>query len=233
MRAAGAPPAFPHLRALCTYPDERFAAWFERVVAAASPPPPSPPGKTSTLTTPTPRRPPRGRRLRGVGDPPRPSVRTTSLAELGISYAVSGGSSSSSRRAAAAATVAATAVTPNTEAVAQEVEACFAPGRADAKLLVRKLSQGLDVLDLCCGTGGFALNAAAGKARSVLGVRSKEAGGAVRGSAGRGRLLCLDHHLQQHVGCFFVLALYCQPWFQSLFHTLGVSMVLYFHPAGN
>ncbi|CAN0421262.1 unnamed protein product, partial [Scytosiphon promiscuus] len=38
-------------------------------------------------------------------------------------------------------------------------EAFFAPGRADAKALVRKLSPGLDVLDLCCGTGGFALNA--------------------------------------------------------------------------
>ncbi|CAM9589579.1 unnamed protein product, partial [Hapterophycus canaliculatus] len=64
----------------------------------------------------------------------------------------------------------ATAVIKMTHAMEQR-EAFFAPGRADAKALVRKLSPGLDVLDLCCGTGGFALNAAAGRARSVLGVR--------------------------------------------------------------
>lgn len=117
----------------------------------------------------------RGRQPRGEGDARRPSVRTDALAELGLSYAVT-----SLRRGAANPAVVADAspghvtglmvVSAGDAAAAEEKEA-FAPGRTEAKALVRRLSRGLDVLDLYCGTGGFALNAAAGGARSARGVR--------------------------------------------------------------
>lgn len=205
MRAAGAPPSFRHLRPLCNYPEERFAAWLKKIVASTAATAAAAALPSSTASTLTPPR-PRGRRLGGESGIPRPSVRATSLAELGISYTAGVRSHSiSSRRAssqAAAATepavppasvsaagggggmgregsAAAAAVAKMKQAVEQR-DAFFAPGRADAKALVRKLSPGLDVLDLCCGTGGFALNAAAGKARSVLGVR-KGAGTVIYG----------------------------------------------------
>ena len=38
------------------------------------------------------------------------------------------------------------------------------------RALVRRLARGRVVLDCCCYTGGFALNAAAGGAESVCGV---------------------------------------------------------------
>lgn len=191
MRAAGLLPAFPHLRAVCTYPEERFGAWLERTAAAAAVAAESLLGDRSA----PPPRPPRGRRPSGVGDgAPRPSIRTTSLAELGLTYAVRGSGSGSSlrrrqlqeqrqrqprprrREGAPAAEAeegsAETAAMMAAAAAAEERDAFFAPGRAEVKALVRRLSRGLDVLDLCCGTGGFALNAAAGKARSALGVRA-------------------------------------------------------------
>lgn len=52
----------------------------------------------------------------------------------------------------------------------EEEEAAFAPGRMKARALVGEVSRGLEVLDLYCGTGGFALNAAKKGARSVWGV---------------------------------------------------------------
>ena len=79
------------------------------------------------------------------------------MAELGISYTVSPW-----QRGAVAAL----------SAAAEEREA-FAPGRAGGKAVVRRVSHGLEVLDLYCGTGGFAMNAAVGKARSALGVRER------------------------------------------------------------
>ena len=44
----------------------------------------------------------------------------------------------------------------------------FFADQRDNRLLVRTLSKGRRVLDLCCNSGGFALNAARGDARSVL-----------------------------------------------------------------
>lgn len=179
MRAAGAPPSFRHLRPLCNYPEERFAAWFEKIVASTAATAALASSSSSPALALTPPRPPRGRRLGGVGGTPQPSVSATSLAELGISYIAgvrihrvsSRRASSPLAKAAEPAAAPTVATTIKTKQDVEQREAFFAPGRADAKALVRKLSPGLDVLDLCCGTGGFALNAAAGKARSVLGVR--------------------------------------------------------------
>ena len=261
MRAAGVPPAFAHLRARCTYPEERFSVWLDRIAAAAdaaaAAAAASPLGETPLPPPP----PPRGRRLGGgAGDASAPSVRTTSVAELGIAYAVRSGSGSSRpRRAAAAAAASPTPVVPQpsskcngngngngngndggdgdggVEAAARSTTATvtgkkagtasapreaaegreffFAPGRAEVKALVRKLSRGLDVLDLCCGTGGFALNAAAGKARSALGVRGKSEGGGGAGGC------CCDHlrelivWLFGHDGriCFLLFRMFVSP----------------------
>jgi len=44
----------------------------------------------------------------------------------------------------------------------------FFADQRDNRLLVRTLSKGRDVLDLCCNSGGFALNAVRGDARRVL-----------------------------------------------------------------
>ncbi|CAM9433702.1 unnamed protein product [Ectocarpus sp. 4 AP-2014] len=160
MRAAGAPPAFRHLRALCNYPEDRFSAWLERIVLDAD-------GSSSPATAFSAASPPRprpGRRLGGdVDDPPTSSLSTTSLAELGLTYAAATRNASRRQRREAAGVAA---------GAAEEQRAAFffAPGRAEVKALVRKLARGLDVLDLMCGTGGFALNAAAGGARSVIGV---------------------------------------------------------------
>jgi len=45
----------------------------------------------------------------------------------------------------------------------------FYADQRDSRLAMRHLSQGKAVLDLCCYTGGFALNALAGGARHVTG----------------------------------------------------------------
>lgn len=178
MRAAGVSPTFRHLRAICTYPDVRFAPWVAKLAGSSRPAASSSTNGPATavtapnakaapsfdlddgavvaataVTAPQGLAPRRGRRLRG--EPPRPSVRTNSLAELGLSYTVS-----PRRRGAVAAL----------SAAAEEREA-FAPGRTGGKAVVRRVSRGLEVLDLYCGTGGFAMNAAVGKARSALGVR--------------------------------------------------------------
>lgn len=188
MRAAGISPTYRHLRAICTFPDVRFSSWMEKLAGSFRPAVSKSSSSssrrsgdsTTAVTTPiakavlsfdvdsgaiattiagatTPQglSPRRGRWLRG--DLPRPSVHTKSLAELGISYTVS-----SRRRGAVAAL----------SAAAEEREA-FAPGRAGGKAVVRRVSRGLEVLDLFCGTGGFAMNAAVGKARSALGVRER------------------------------------------------------------
>lgn len=112
----------------------------------------------------------RGRRLSGAdSNGGRPSVRADSLAELGITYTVS-----AARPRVGAATGSMRSVAAGVEVGARSgvgEEEAFAPGRAEAKRLVGQVSRGLEVLDLYCGTGGFALNAASGMARSALGVR--------------------------------------------------------------
>lgn len=45
----------------------------------------------------------------------------------------------------------------------------FYADQRDSRLAMRHLSQGKAVLDLCCYTGGFALNALAGGAHHVTG----------------------------------------------------------------
>lgn len=45
----------------------------------------------------------------------------------------------------------------------------FYADQRDSRLAIRHLSQGKAVLDLCCYTGGFALNALAGGAHHVTG----------------------------------------------------------------
>lgn len=186
MRAAGVSPTFRHLRAICTYPDVRFAPWVAKLAGSSrSATSSSSSGPATTATVPNAKAAPsldfdggtvvastavtatqglalrRGRRLRG--EPPRPSVRTNSLAELGLSYTVS-----PRRRGAVAASSA-----------AEEEREAFAPGRAGGKAVVRRVSHGLEVLDLYCGTGGFAMNAAVGKARSALGVRHTRGEGGI------------------------------------------------------
>lgn len=168
MRAAGAPPAFRHLRALCNYPEDRFSAWLERLVFDADDSC-SPATASSAASSPRPRP---GRRLGGdADDSPPSSLTTTSLAELGITY------TAATRNAPRRRTPAAAAGSASGEAPEQREAFFFATGRAEVKALVRKLARGLDVLDLMCGTGGFALNAAAGGARSVIGVRRGGRGG--------------------------------------------------------
>jgi S-adenosylmethionine-dependent methyltransferase len=51
------------------------------------------------------------------------------------------------------------------------VPAGFYADQRDSRALVQRLSVGKRVLDLCCYTGGFALNAAIGGASSVTGDR--------------------------------------------------------------
>ncbi|CAN0340037.1 unnamed protein product [Ectocarpus sp. 6 AP-2014] len=182
MRAAGAPPAFRHLRALCNYPEDRFSAWLERIVLDAG-------GSASPATASSaasPSRPRPGRRLGGgdADDPPTSSLSTTSLAELGLTYAAATRNAPRRQRREAAGAAAGEAEER------QRATFFFAPGRAEVKALVRKLARGLDVLDLMCGTGGFALNAAAGGARSVIGV--DKAARAVRTATKNARANGLD-----------------------------------------
>ncbi|CBN80236.1 conserved unknown protein [Ectocarpus siliculosus] len=180
MRAAGAPPAFRHLRALCNYPEDRFSAWLERIVLDADDS--SSPATASSAVSPS--RPRPGRRLGGdADDPPTSSLSTTSLAELGLTYAAATMNAPRRQRREAAGAAAG-------EAEEQRAAFFFAPGRAEVKALVRKLARGLDVLDLMCGTGGFALNAAAGGARSVIGV--DKAARAVRTATKNARANGLD-----------------------------------------
>lgn len=59
----------------------------------------------------------------------------------------------------------------------------------DSRQRLRRLARGRTVLDLCCYTGGFSLAAAAGGARSVLGVDlDEQAVEMARGNARRNRL---------------------------------------------
>ena len=46
----------------------------------------------------------------------------------------------------------------------------FYADQRDSRLAIRQLAQGKRVLDLCCYTGGFALNALAGGALHVTGA---------------------------------------------------------------
>lgn len=195
MRAAGILPAFQHLRSICNYPDARFDDWLvrlapaaatasaaaEKAVAPAAPtviveaPISAADSNLSTaaaLPGTLPRG--RGRQLRGAGDNARPSVRADSLAELGVSYAVSprpaGGVAADDAESGITSDI---GLMESSQAGAAEERGAFAPGRTDGKALVRRVSRGLEVLDLYCGTGGFALNAAVGGARSVLGVSKR------------------------------------------------------------
>ncbi|HEB53321.1 MAG TPA: class I SAM-dependent rRNA methyltransferase [bacterium] len=84
----------------------------------------------------------------GMDKLPRPRPVATSVREHGLRYAV--------------------------EAGAGHKTGFFADQR-DNRLLVRTLASGRDVLDLCCNSGGFALNAAKGGARSVLAADLDEA----------------------------------------------------------
>lgn len=69
----------------------------------------------------------------------------------------------------------------------------FYADQRDSRLVLRQLSKGKRVLDLCCYTGGFALNAAAGGATHVLGLDSSHR--AVHAAAANAALNGLDQVL--------------------------------------
>ncbi|CAM9621727.1 unnamed protein product [Discosporangium mesarthrocarpum] len=197
MHKAGIPPTFAHLRIICTKTEPDFSVWILKMIKGAQhasangrparaspagphglPPhpkalsPPQPGSKTVKLTQGRPLRVTQNDDLHGV--PGARRVGICKVAELGISYRVVeadlGGWPS--------------APSPRAPRVVSEggdgsglglglgvgVGEAFWPGRKDARALVREVGQGLRVLDLHCGTGGFALNAAKGGANSVLGV---------------------------------------------------------------
>lgn len=201
MRAAGVSPSSSHLRAICNYPESRFSGWFERQTkpCSQSAESPSVSSEASSIWTTTAKACyPNGSdgdsveqfearsqatfyslaasqtRLRGSGKLGRPNFRADSLSELGISYIVR--SSLSSGKRAPSGVMGALGTDPISSVTSRvgsavEVEEAFASGRTEGRALVRRVSRGLEVLDLYCGTGGFALNAAIGGARSSLGVR--------------------------------------------------------------
>jgi 23S rRNA (cytosine1962-C5)-methyltransferase len=71
----------------------------------------------------------------------------------------------------------------------------FFADQRDNRLLVRQLARGRSVLDLCCNSGGFALNAAAGGARRVLAADLDEAMVAqTRANAAQNRLVLEAEH---------------------------------------
>lgn len=127
----------------------------------------------------------RGKPLPRANDAPLPSVRTDTLAESGIIYHVNSQRKTTEEAASTIVVEATTAgsmasagvtvtrfASLSLTAVAEDRMEAFAPGRVVGKEVVRRISRGLNVLDLYCGTGGFAMNAAVGGARSVLGVRN-------------------------------------------------------------
>ncbi len=84
----------------------------------------------------------RARDLEGFDAPPRTRPFETQLEEHGIRYAVRPG---------------------------QDHKTGFFADQRDNRALVRSVAKGRAVLDLCCNSGGFALNAVAGGAKSVRG----------------------------------------------------------------
>lgn len=173
MKEEGLSPSYIHLRSICNYTDHAFDSWLDRTLAAAVR------GADSTTTSRTP-----------GSSTDEGSVRTETFAELGISYAAvpprrarSPAITAATREAMAVANSArvnmkapaGSAAMVSTATTADEEQA-FAPGRTEARALVGELASGLEVLDLYCGTGGFALNAARNGARSVLGVRTRMSG---------------------------------------------------------
>lgn len=190
MRAGGVSPSFTHLRAICNYPDYRFPGWLDRVLAAAGvagssirSSSGSDTDATSDSTTMRVKSQTRGA-LASIAPPARPSVRADTLAELGISYAVlpprkrrspaASAPSISSPKTGVSMTVLldSPGIVASATVAGEEEGEAFAPGRMKARGLVGEVSRGLEVLDLYCGTGGFALNAAKNGARSAWGVRN-------------------------------------------------------------
>lgn len=51
----------------------------------------------------------------------------------------------------------------------------FYADQRDSRLFLRSISKNKKVLDLCCYSGGFAINAALGGAAQVLGIDSSQA----------------------------------------------------------
>lgn len=110
-----------------------------------------------------------------LDNPRQGSVRVDILTELGISYAVNPSKRkrlpfSAPPRSAGVGVVTTLAVGSSAMLAAAGEQETFAPGRTEARALVGQVSRGLNVLDLYCGTGSFALNAAKNGARSALGV---------------------------------------------------------------
>jgi 23S rRNA (cytosine1962-C5)-methyltransferase len=65
----------------------------------------------------------------------------------------------------------------------------FFADQRDNRALLRTLAEGRSVLDLCCHAGGFAINAALGKAKTVTAIDLDEAAVALaRDNAGRNRV---------------------------------------------
>jgi 23S rRNA (cytosine1962-C5)-methyltransferase len=77
----------------------------------------------------------------GMDKLPRPAPVSTTVREHGLSYAVSAGGAHKTG---------------------------FFADQRDNRWLVRQLAKGRSVLDLCCNSGGFAMNAAAGGAAKVV-----------------------------------------------------------------
>ncbi len=84
----------------------------------------------------------------GLPKVPRPEPVATTVQEHGITYAVTAGTGHKTG---------------------------FFADQRDNRQLVRQLARGKRVLDLCCNSGGFALNAAAGGAKHVLAADLDEA----------------------------------------------------------
>ncbi len=72
----------------------------------------------------------------------------------------------------------------------------FFADQRDNRILVRQLARGRHVLDLCCNGGGFAMNAMAGGARSVMACDlDEEMVGQAQENARRNRLkIQVEHH---------------------------------------
>ncbi|MBL8736596.1 MAG: class I SAM-dependent rRNA methyltransferase [Planctomycetes bacterium] len=84
----------------------------------------------------------------GMEKLPRPQAVATTVREHGLTYAVQAGTGHKTG---------------------------FFADQRDNRLLVRQLSRGRAVLDLCCNSGGFAMNAVAGGAAKVLAADLDEA----------------------------------------------------------
>ncbi|MCB9878452.1 MAG: class I SAM-dependent rRNA methyltransferase [Planctomycetes bacterium] len=84
----------------------------------------------------------------GMDKLPRPAVVTTTVREHGLSYAVEAGTGHKTG---------------------------FFADQRDNRLLLRQFAKGRAVLDLCCNSGGFAMNAVAGGAKSVIAADLDEA----------------------------------------------------------